>query len=363
MGIEIRKIAISTGGGDCPGLNAVIRAVVRAADQKYGWEVVGIKDGLRGVSGDSTKLIPLSRHNVGGLIRQGGTILGTTNTGNPFSVVKKVDGKDVVHDMSDEVIENIRREKIDAVVGIGGDGTMAIMNDLYKKGIPIVGVPKTIDNDLLSTDVTFGFDTAVSIATDALDRLQTTAQSHHRVMVLELMGRYAGWIALHSGIAGGAEVILIPEIPYDIEAVCRVVKRRMAREGFTIIVVAEGAKPMEGSVTTLGKMQGIVERLGGVGQKVAEEIEKLTGAEVRTTVLGHVQRGGSPTAYDRILSTRFGVEAVELIHNGQFGRMVALRGNDITSVTFEQAIEQLKFVDPDGQLVHTAEAMGVCLGR
>lgn len=293
MAIEIRKIAISTGGGDCPGLNAVIRAVVRTANIKYGWEVVGIKDGLQGVMDTTTKLIPLNRHNVAGFLQKGGTVLGTTNRGNPFEIKQEIDGRMQTVDISDAVVENIRREHIDAVVGIGGDGTMLIMNQLYKKGIPIVGVPKTIDNDLLSTDVTFGFDTAVAIATDALDRLQTTAASHHRVMVVELMGRYAGWIALHSGIAGGAEVILIPEIPYNIERVCDVIRQRMKREGFSIVVVAEGAKPVGGSHSVLHEGgQGAVERLGGVAYKVAEEIEHFTGAEVRTTVLGHVQRGG-----------------------------------------------------------------------
>ncbi|MBB5021633.1 6-phosphofructokinase [Desulfurispira natronophila] len=363
MPIEIKKIAISTGGGDCPGLNAVIRAVVRTATLKYGWEVVGIKDGLQGVMDTTTKLIPLNRHNVAGFLQKGGTVLGTTNRGNPFEIQKEVDGKIVTEDISDDVVENIRRERIDAVVGIGGDGTMLIMNQLYQKGIPIVGVPKTIDNDLLSTDVTFGFDTAVAIATDALDRLQTTAASHHRVMVVELMGRYAGWIAMHSGIAGGAEVILIPEIPYDINKVAELINQRMKREGFAIVVVAEGAKPLGGSHSTLEKAGSSVERLGGIGYKVAAEIEELTGAEVRTTVLGHVQRGGSPTAYDRVLSTRFGVAAADLIHEGGFGRMVTLRGTEINDVTFEDAIENLKFVDPEGQLVRAAEEIGVCLGR
>lgn len=363
MSLEISKIAISTGGGDCPGLNAVIRAVVKTANIKYGWEVVGIRDGLKGVSGDLPSLIPLNKYNVDHLIGVGGTILGTNNSGNPFAMREIVDGREVVRDTSDEIIDNIRRENIQAVVGIGGDGTMAIMNQLYGKGIPIVGVPKTIDNDLLCTDVTFGFDTALAIATDALDRLHTTAASHSRVMVVELMGRYAGWIAMHSGIAGAAHVVLIPEIPYDIERVCEFVQQRQRKDGYTIVVVAEGARPIAGDITTIERKEGYNERLGGVSLRIAHEIEEHTGAEVRATVLGHVQRGGSPTAYDRVLSTRFGVEAVELMRKGTFGHMVTLNGAEIGHVAFEDAIANLKFVDPDSQVVRTAESIGVCVGR
>jgi 6-phosphofructokinase 1 len=362
MGQGIKKIGVLTGGGDCPGLNAVIRAVVKSASNLYGWEVIGIEDGFEGLIRNRTR--PLNQGNIKGILTMGGTILGTTNRGNPFEFVD-VDG--VKKDLSSVVIENTKRLSIDGLVVIGGDGSLSIANQLYRMGVPVVGVPKTIDNDLSATDVTFGFDTAINTARDALDRLHSTAESHHRVLVLEVMGRYAGWIALHAGIAGGADVILIPEIPFDRGKVCEKVRSRFqGKTGFAIVVVAEGAKPLGGDVSTVAPAEkGRLERLGGIGNKVGSDIAMCLGGEVdvRVTVLGHIQRGGSPTAFDRILGTRFGYEAVELMARGEFGRMVALRGQDIQSVSLEDAVSRMKSVSPDGQMVKTAEALGISFGR
>lgn len=361
----IRKIGISTGGGDCPGLNAVIRAVVRSAKLRYRWDVIGIEDGFDGLI-YARNLTPLTLDNVSGILHRGGTILGTTNRGNPFQHVDYEDGKKVIRDLTPRIIENIKVLGLDAIITIGGDGTLSIARDLYKLGVPMVGVPKTIDNDLSATDLTFGFTTAVETATEALDKLHTTAESHHRVMVVELMGRDAGWIALEAGIAGGADVILIPEIPFDPDKVSRKVKQRyiMGRR-FSIVVVAEGAHPhgerqvIQAQATE--EYQNV--RLGGIAYQVAEYIKSSAEVDTRVVVLGHLQRGGSPNAFDRVLATRFGAAAVDLVAQGKFGHMVCLHGRNIDAVRIEDAVKQLKRVDPDSQLVRTAEAMGVEFGR
>ncbi len=361
----IRKIGISTGGGDCPGLNAVIRAAVRAARLHYRWDVIGIEDGFDGLI-YARNLKTLDLDSVSGILHRGGTILGTTNRGNPFKHVEYVNGQKVITDLSPKILENIHTLGLDAIISIGGDGTLSIARDLLKLGVPIVGVPKTIDNDLLATDLTFGFTTAVNTATEALDKLHTTAESHHRVMVVEVMGRDAGWIALESGIAGGADVILIPEIPFSIERVCEKVKQRyILGRRFSVIVVAEGAKPLGGDSVLQAEATDAYQnvRYGGISYKVASEIERLTGIESRVVVLGHLQRGGSPNAFDRILATKFGAAAVELTAQKKFGYMVVLRGRAIESVPIEEAVREVKRVNPDGQGVHTAERMGVEFGR
>lgn len=360
-----KKIGILTGGGDCPGLNAVIRGVVKCAIIRHGWEVTGIEDGFDGLL-DLKKCRPLTLEGVRGILPRGGTILGTTNRGNPFDYPVEQNGKIVRVDRSDLVLENVRTLGIDALIAVGGEGSLTIALGLQRKGIPVVGVPKTIDNDLLETDVTFGYNTALETATDALDKLHTTAESHHRVMILEVMGRYAGWIALESGIAGGADVILIPEIPFDLGKICEAVKARSARGSrFSIIVVAEGAFPKEGSrvVAREADERLAVERLGGIGQYVAKEIERCLDMDVRVTVLGHLQRGGSPTTFDRALGSRFGVMAVEMVAASSFGMMAALKGREIVAVPIESATRELKLVDPDGEIVSTAENLGIMLGR
>ena len=357
-------IGVLTGGGDAPGLNGVIRAVVRTAHIQYGWEVMGIFDGFEGLIGktNTKKLTPWTTR---GILYRGGTILGSTNRGNPFASKVTIKGKEVEKDLSDSVIENMKKLGIDALVVIGGDGSLNIANKLVLKGARVVGVPKTIDNDLRATHITFGFSTAVETATDALDKLQTTAESHHRVMVLELMGRYAGWIALEAGIAGGADVILIPEIPYDIKKVTeKILERKKAGCHSSIVVVAEGAKPIGGEMAVLEKdASGYALRLAGIGNSIGETIRKQTGIDVRVTVLGHVQRGGSPCAFDRILATRYGVKAVQLIKEGKFGHMVSYDPPAITSVPLEKAIAKLKLVNPEEPLVKAAEGMGVSFGR
>ncbi|HHX38494.1 MAG TPA: ATP-dependent 6-phosphofructokinase [Armatimonadetes bacterium] len=360
MSTTIRRIGISTGGGDCPGLNAVIRGITRTA-YGYGWEVLGILDGFDGLLGRS-RVERIDPRDIRGILPLGGTILGTTNRGNPFHYPVEENGQVVYRDLSDEVVRRFAALELDALVVIGGDGTLKIALELYRKGLPIVGVPKTIDNDLSATDVTFGFETAVNTATDAIDKLHTTAESHHRAMVLEVMGRNAGWIALSAGIAGGADVILIPEIPFDIDRVCRKVEDRDRRgRKFSIVVVAEGARPAGG--TAMGERQpdGSL-RLGGIGQVVADGITAGTNNEVRLTVLGHLQRGGTPTPGDRLLASRYGVAAAQLVAEGGFGRMVALRTPDIIDVPLEDAVTQMKAVPVDGDLVRTARALGIELG-
>ena len=325
-----------TGGGDCPGLNPVIRAVVRKADN-LGLTVIGIHNGWKGLIENDTEELTLK--SVSGILPKGGTILGTSRT-NPY----KDEGN------LKKLINNYKKLNLDALIAVGGEDTLGVANKLFKDGLKIVGVPKTIDNDLSNTDYTFGFDTAVNIATESIDRLHTTAESHNRIMVVEVMGRHAGWIAVHAGIAGGADFILIPEIPIDIEEVCEVVKNRHERgKNFSIIVVAEGAKLKDtGMITQEEKLDSFGHvRLGGIGHIIGEKIEKKTGYETRVTVLGHVQRGGSPTAFDRVLGTRFGVKAVELVAEGNFGQMVSLQGNEIVSVPIQDAVGALKTIDMD----------------
>ncbi len=336
------RVGLLTGGGDCPGLNAVIRAVVRKGEGLYGHTIVGYRHGWRGVvEGQS---IDLSVGAVRGLLPRGGTILGTSRT-NPY---KSDDGPR-------RVLSTLKRDRIDAVVAIGGEDTLGVAHKLSHDGVRIVGVPKTIDNDLSATDFTFGFHTAVQIATDAIDRLHTTAESHDRVMVVEVMGRHAGWIATYAGLAGGADIILIPEEPFDIDEVCDSLTHRHQRgASFSIVVTAEGATPKDGTMEVqVGDTDDFGHvRLGGVGTRIAEEIERRTGYEARMTSLGHVLRGGSPTAYDRVIATRFGVEAIDAVHDGEFGVMVALRGTEIVRVPIEAGVAQLKTVD--GHLFETA---------
>lgn len=361
---EIRKIGILTGGGDAPGLNAVIRAVVKGAILHHKVRVVGIMDGFSGLVENHTRELTLA--DVRGILPRGGTILGTTNRGNPFKYVEKLkDGTERVVDASGVAKENFERLGLDALIVIGGDGTLTIGNALMQShGIPVVGVPKTIDNDLEATDRTFGFSTAVEVATDALDRLHTTAESHHRIMLLEVMGRDAGWIALHSGLAGGADVILIPEIPFNLEPVVAKVWARQNRgSAFSIVVVAEGAKP-EGGEQVYAAVDPTTgwKRLGGISYRLAPQLQEKTGLEVRVTVLGHIQRGGTPSAEDRILATRFGSAALELAMAGRFGHMVALRGDHVAPVPIEAAINRLKRVDPEGEEVRAARCLGVVFG-
>ncbi|UCD85366.1 MAG: 6-phosphofructokinase [Deltaproteobacteria bacterium] len=360
---EIKKIGISTGGGDCPGLNPVIRAVVHTAINNYGWEVIGIKDSFTGLIYPD-QIMPLSLEHVRDILHKGGTIIGTTNRGNPFHWEKqKKDGSVEIVDYSDRVMENFEHLGLNALVVVGGDGTMKIAQQFFEKGMSVVGVPKTIDNDLSATDVTFGFDSAVRTASEALDKLRSTAESHHRVMVVEMMGRHSGWIALHSGLAGGAHVILIPEIPFDLELVASKLKeRRKQGDQYSIIVVAEGAVPKEGEMSMLGKRPDGTVLLGGMGQKVGSALSDMTGVDIRVLVLGHLQRGGSPTEFDRILGTRYGEAATHLIAENDFGKMVALRGTAIKGVPITEAIGQTKQVYPDGTMVKVARSMGICFG-
>jgi 6-phosphofructokinase 1 len=351
---DIHCIGICTGGGDAPGLNAVIRAAVKAAILKYKWKVIGIADGFDGLIWPERSFELTLRH-VSGILPRGGTILGTTNRGNPFHYKTIENGQEVVRDISDEVIANARKLGLDAVISIGGDGSMKIAHELFLKGMPIVGVPKTIDNDLSATEVTFGFDTALGTATDAVDKIHTTAESHHRVMVVEVMGRDAGWIALEAGMAGGAHIILIPEIPFTIENICRyLAERESYGKRFTIMVVAEGVK--------LPPEMKRMSRTFAVGNMIADAITIMAHKEVRVSVLGHIQRGGSPSPYDRILATRFGVGAVDLIAEGGFGKMVCLQQESIRAVAIADAVGKMKAVDPQGQIVRAARAIGISFG-
>jgi ATP-dependent phosphofructokinase / diphosphate-dependent phosphofructokinase len=351
---DIRCIGIATGGGDAPGLNAVIRAATKAAILKHNWRVIGIPDGFDGLIWPE-KSFELTLDRVSGILPRGGTILGTTNRGNPFSYKTEENGQEVVRDISDQVIANSKQLGIDAIITIGGDGSQKIGYELFQKGVKIVGVPKTIDNDLSATELTFGFDTALHTVTDAIDKIHTTAASHHRVMVVEVMGRDCGWIALAGGIAGGAHIILIPEIPFTMKSICDFIAQRESRGSrFTIVVVAEGIKlPPE-----LKQMA----RGWPVGNTIGDAIGLFAHKEVRVSVLGHIQRGGSPSPYDRVLATRFGVAAVDLIAKGEFGKMVALRASSIVAVDVAQAIGRLKSVHPEGELVKTARAIGIGFG-
>ncbi len=358
-----KRIGILTGGGDCPGLNAVIRAVVRHARGTYGWDVIGIEDSFEGVYEE--RFVDLNMKSVRDILARGGTILGSSNRANPKAYpVRLPDGREEVHDVSDVCLANLNKLDLDGLVVVGGDGTMAIAQGFLGKGAKVVGVPKTIDNDLEATEYTVGFQTAVEVVTDALDRLHTTAESHDRIMICEVMGRYAGWIAMSAGLAGGADVILIPEIDYDIDRVIKVFDRRHARKRtFSIVCVAEGAKPKGGDYAVLqGEDATQQARLGGAGEALAAQIRERTNYEVRVTVLGHIQRGGPPCAFDRELATRFGFKAVDLIHEGKFGHVAALRGGKIVSSPIDKAVKKLKRVDPSSDLVLAAKATGVELG-
>lgn len=359
----IEKIGILTAGGDCPGLNAVIRAVVKAATHKHNIEVIGFKDGYEGLV--HNRFIRLDNSRVSGILTIGGTILGTSNIANPYNYAIEKGKKIIFKNLSRQAIANYKKHKLNALIVVGGDGTLSIASKLVKDGLNIVGVPKTIDNDLAQTEVTFGFDSALTTATEAIDKLHSTAQSHHRVMIVEVMGRYAGWIALASGVAGGGDVILIPEIPYRIEKICDQLKeRRKNGKRFSIIVVSEGAKPVGGKVTVSKIVEASTDkiRLGGIANILADQINKLTGFETRATIIGHVQRGGTPTAFDRILATRYGHEALRLVLAKKFGRMVALKAGKMSSVPIHQAIKKLKFVSPNAMLVQCSKAMGVSFG-
>ena len=356
----MKKIGILTGGGDAPGLNAVIRAVVKSATNA-GIQVVGLEDSFDGLIYPEKSRI-LTPRDVTGILRLGGTILGTVNRGDPF--VEPIVTPEGTFDYADRVVEMFGQMELDALVCIGGDGTLAISYEFYKKGIPLVCVPKTIDNDIVGTTSCFGFDTAVSFATDAIDRLHSTAEAHRRIMVVEVMGRYAGWIALHSGMAGGADVILIPEIPYDLERVAQCIRDRdKLGARFSIVVVAEGSRPKDGGVTLIEAAHGgHAERLGGIGIRCAAQLEELTGKETRYVVLGHLQRGGSPTAFDRTLATRFGGKAVELLMKGQFGKMVANHPPDLVPIPLGDVVGKTKTVPLDYDLLLTARALGVSFG-
>jgi phosphofructokinase-like protein len=358
----LKRIAVLTGGGDAPGLNAVIRAVTKTAINVYGCEVLGVRDGYDGfiTPGGTT---PLDLAAVRGILPLGGTILGTANRGNPFARKLIRDGKEVIEDVSEDIIAAIKDQKLDALIVIGGDGTLRIALELSAKGVPVVGVPKTIDNDIGGTEVTFGFDTALMIATEALDRLHTTAEAHHRVMVLELMGREAGFIALHSGVSGGADVILIPEIPFRFESVIRKVQQRVESGAhFSLLAISEGAKPLGGQPIYRSKGDEFyVPRLGGIGQEVGQVIE-AHGFETRVTVLGHVQRGGSPTSYDRWLATRFGAAAVRAAAAGDIGKMVALRSAKVVPIPLGEALAIPRRVDVNGDGVLTARGLGISFG-
>ena len=359
---KIKKIALLTGGGDCPGLNAVIRAVTKNAILNYGVEVIGYKFGYRGLYNND--FVQLTVDSVNGILHQGGTILYSSNKDNLFDYQVEENGKIIKKDVSDVGVENLNKEGVDVLVVIGGDGTLTSARDFARKGVNVIGVPKTIDNDLASTDVTFGFNTAIDIVTESLDRLTTTAASHHRIMLCEVMGRNAGWIALESGIAGDADVILLPEIPYDLNRIVEKVKENeVAGKNHTLIVVAEGAKPKDGEVVVAKIVADSPDpiRLGGIGNKIAEDLEKvIKNHEIRCTVLGHIQRGGNTSTFDRILSTRYGVAAVELMMEGKFGQMVCLKGDTISSDTLENVIGQkTKTVNPESELVEAARKIGI----
>lgn len=361
-----KKILVLTGGGDCPGLNAVIRGIAKRARKEKDWEVYGSIEAFNGVLNEPQEIIRLTSKRTAGIHIKGGTILKTTNKANPIKFpVTQPDGSTKFEDRSDELIKKLKALNFDAIINIGGDGSQKISKTLFEKGMPMIGVPKTIDNDLSATDLTFGFQTAVQIATDSFDKLVTTAESHHRVMIMEVMGRDAGWIALHTAIAGGAEICLIPEIPYDInKLVKRIDSRYKHGRGFANIVIAEGAKPKAGSITA-GKAEKGSEhvRLGGVAYQLSKQLKDAgCQAEIRETVLGHVQRGGTPIAFDRVLATLFGVKAFELAMEQNFGRMVAYKNNTITSVTLEEATQEYNFLKKDSYLVQAAKGLGISFG-
>lgn len=359
----MKKLGILTGGGDAPGLNAVIRAVVITAHHDFNCEVLGIRFGFDGFL-QADGLLPLNVRIVEDILPKGGTILGAANRGNPFARRVTRDGQEVIEDVSDQVIAKIRKLNLDALIVVGGDGTLSIARDLFHKGVPTVGVPKTIDNDVGGTEVTFGFDTALNVAVEAIDRLRTTAESHQRVMLLELMGRDAGFIALHAGLSGGADIILIPEIPFSPQVVVEKVKGRL-KEGQldSIVVVSEGAKPVGGKQVYSRRGDELhIARLGGISHEIGAYLESECRTETRVTVLGHIQRGGTPTAFDRWLATEFGAESVRLAANGGFGRMVAYQAGKIVNLAFADALNQPKRVDLDGDAIRAARGLGISLG-
>jgi phosphofructokinase-like protein len=362
-GKRIRSIAVMTGGGDCPGLNAVIRAVVKTAINKHRLEVWGIQDGYLGLI--ENRMDRMSYNDVSNILTLGGTILGTSNTANPFRLAIPKGRGLQDRDVSDDCLRVLAERKVDVLVCIGGDGTMAVAAQLAKKGLAIMGVPKTIDNDLYGTDVTFGFDTAVTTATEAIDKVHTTASSHHRVMIVEVMGRYAGWIALHAGVAGGADVILIPELPYDLSKVCECVRGRSRRgKRFSIITAAEGAKAKDGQMVVSRRIAGSPDpiRLGGIGPKLANDIGTETGLECRAVILGHIQRGGTPTPYDRTLATNFGYTAIELLVKGLKNHLVVLKDGRFSSIGLGQVADRIKTVPRNHALVKAAIAVGTSFG-
>jgi ATP-dependent phosphofructokinase / diphosphate-dependent phosphofructokinase len=357
-----KRIGIVTGGGDCPGLNAVIRAVAKAS-AKRGWECIGILGGYDGLL-EPQKTMPLDYNALSGLLTRGGTILGTANRGKFSAKVGHGESRALPQELIDGVKAGMQKLGLMALVTIGGDGSLSIAQQMHERGIPLVGVPKTIDNDLEGTMMTFGFDSAVACATDALDRLHTTAESHNRVMVLEVMGRYAGWIALYAGVSGGADVILIPEVPFTYDSICaKIAEREQMGKKFTLVIVAEGAKEKGGGFVTAGTTEKLGEaRLGGIGNVVSAEVEKRTGKESRVCVLGHLQRGGSPTTFDRALCSMFGAMAVELVAAGDFGKMVAHLGTQVGAINISEAVGRLKTVKLDGNLIRTARALGISMG-
>lgn len=370
----VNRIGVLTAGGDCPGLNAVIRAVVKAAILEYGWKVIGIRDGFEGLIQEGDLTLPLTAESVYGILTQGGTILGAASRANPFLYSKSQRGSKVTLNVTPRVLERIRELELDAVVVIGGDGTMRIARELHEMGAPLVGVPKTIDNDVDGTDYAFGFDTALGVATDAIDRLRTTAESHHRAIIVEVMGRNAGWIALHAGIAGGADAVLIPEHPFDVDVVYERIERSFREvQRSAIVVVAEGARPKGGRpVFRSDQSERDKPRLGGIGDALAQMLEDRQEAEcaegreqdydIRVTVLGHVQRGGTPSSFDRVLATRFGAAAVRLIAAGKLGRMVVLRGDHLTHLSFKRIAPTPRTVPMDSDLLETARNIGISLG-
>lgn len=365
MAGKIKKIAILTGGGDAPGLNAVIYALTRTAILDYGYEVIGYKFGYRGLYNND--FMPLNLDTVSGILHRGGTILYSSNKDNLFDYTVEENGKKVKKDVSDVAVENLKKENVDALVVLGGDGTLTSARDFARKGVNVIGVPKTIDNDLGATEVTFGFQTAVDVVAEALGRLHTTAESHHRILIAEVMGRNAGWLTLHSGMAGSADVILIPEIPYSIEHIVSKIKNRDHRgKPFSIIAVAEGAKELGGELIVNKVVADSPDpiRLGGVGAKLAADLEKALGDqhEVRSVALGHIQRGGETCAYDRVLSIRYGVEAANLVARGEFGNMVCIKDGKMSKVKLEDVIGNNKQVDPEGELVKAARALGISFG-
>ena len=365
MARKKKRIGILTGGGDCPGLNAAIRAVVRTAETEFDMDVVGFRDGFEGLV--QNKYFEITSGQASGLLARGGTILGTSNRSDPFNYpVLQGDNEEYVYlDRSSQAVRNFDALGLVGLIAIGGDGTMSASARLIEKGIPIIGIPKTIDNDLVGTDVTFGFDSALITATEAIDKVHTTAQSHHRAMIVEVMGRYTGWLALSSGLAGGGDIILLPEFPYDIEAVCEQVRVRNARgKTFSIVVVGEGARQQGGELVYRSKIKQSSEstRLGGISHQVAAQIEGLTNIECRVTILGHLLRGGIPSAYDRILATRFGVEAVHMAEQGMFGSMVTLQGSKLGTIPIKEVAGKMRPLTVANSLIKTAVSLGICLG-